>query len=614
MAVVLAVGVLYQTFNPSAAWSLPSFVLRSSSSLSAIRHEQPFALERPKIALVGLTPAPSPSEINWKLRQHSIVQNVLQTPSVHSPEGVTDLHHQHDNMTVNSTELGQAPSLSSVGFLDDKNRTISEEEQGRLITAAKADEIESAPMSAPAAELEMNVGIPRTESSILSWTSEKQNSSDGDDNSSSNRTMEEGVQPKNSSAMASAPVPVNDMGDLLLTSAAEKQPKWTLSQLEHVLQAAKQAIADAQPLLNASSDFDKLYAPIYHNLSQFKKSYELMEQIFRVYVYEEGSKPLVHTGPLEGIYSAEGLFIRGMKEDHQFVVKNPAEAHAFFLPYSVANMVTELYVPDSHTMLPIATFIKEYVELIAAKHPFWNRTKGGDHFFVACHDWGPATARDHKELHENTMEVVCNADKNEGFKQGKDASLPEFYSHNAHKLPSEMDVGGPGPSKRQEILAFFAGQMHGRVRPKLLQHWRWPLGGPHMEIYEVLPAAEARQRSYERRMKSSRYCICAAGYEVNSPRIVESILADCVPVIVADGFILPFAHVLNWSAFSVRIAEADIPALKDILEAIPEKRYRSMQRRLRHVRGHFLWHRPPRRFDTFHMILHSVWTNRLLQV
>lgn len=426
--------------------------------------------------------------------------------------------------------------------------------------------------------------------------------------------MEEGVQPKNSSAMASAPVPVNDMGDLLLTSAAEKQPKWTLSQLEHVLQAAKQAIADAQPLLNASSDFDKLYAPIYHNLSQFKKSYELMEQIFRVYMYEEGSKPLVHTGPLEGIYSAEGLFIRGMKEDHQFVVKNPAEAHAFFLPYSVANMVTELYVPDSHTMLPIATFIKEYVELIAAKHPFWNRTKGGDHFFVACHDWGPATARDHKELHENTMEVVCNADKNEGFKQGKDASLPEFYSHNAHKLPSEMDVGGPGPSKRQEILAFFAGQMHGRVRPKLLQHWRWPLGGPHMEIYEVLPAAEARQRSYERRMKSSRYCICAAGYEVNSPRIVESILADCVPVIVADGFILPFAHVLNWSAFSVRIAEADIPALKDILEAIPEKRYRSMQRRLRHVRGHFLWHRPPRRFDTFHMILHSVWTNRLLQV
>lgn len=46
-----------------------------------------------------------------------------------------------------------------------KNRTISEEEQGRHITA-KADEIESAPMSAPAAELEMNVGIPRTESSM----------------------------------------------------------------------------------------------------------------------------------------------------------------------------------------------------------------------------------------------------------------------------------------------------------------------------------------------------------------------------------------------------------------------------------------------------------------
>jgi hypothetical protein len=60
------------------------------------------------------------------------------------------------------------------------------------------------------------------------------------------------------------------------------------------------------------------------------------------------------------------------------------------------------------------------------------------------------------------------------------------------------------------------------------------------------------------------------GYEVNSPRIVEAIYYECVPVIIADNFVLPFDDALNWSTFSVAVPERDIPKLKEILLAIPE--------------------------------------------
>ncbi|KAF3669775.1 hypothetical protein FXO37_08849 [Capsicum annuum] len=63
------------------------------------------------------------------------------------------------------------------------------------------------------------------------------------------------------------------------------------------------------------------------------------------------------------------------------------------------------------------------------------------------------------------------------------------------------------------------------------------------------------------------------GYEVNSPRIVEAIYYECVPVIIADNFALPFSEVLNWTAFSVVVSEKDIPKIKDILSNIPLRPY-----------------------------------------
>ena len=74
-------------------------------------------------------------------------------------------------------------------------------------------------------------------------------------------------------------------------------------------------------------------------------------------------------------------------EGGTFRTTRPEEALLFFMPYSVANMVDDLYQPGSKSMHPLSVFIASYIHTIAAAHPFWNRTHGADHFFVACHDW-----------------------------------------------------------------------------------------------------------------------------------------------------------------------------------------------------------------------------------
>lgn len=213
----------------------------------------------------------------------------------------------------------------------------------------------------------------------------------------------------------------------------------------------------------------------------------------------------------------------------------------------------------------------------------------------------PAETKKHMA---NCIRALCNADTKEGFQFGKDVSLPETYVHSPQNPSKEFE--GKSPSQRK-FLAFFAGQMHGYVRPTLLKHWE--NRDPDMKIF-----GRMKKASYVRHMRNSKYCICAKGYEVNSPRVVEAIIHGCVPVIISDNFVPPFFEILKWDSFAVFVFEKDIPDLKNILLSIPEKRYVVMQQRVNQVKKHFLWHNSPVKYDIFHMILHSLWHNRVFRI
>ncbi|XP_039030300.1 probable glycosyltransferase At5g03795 isoform X2 [Hibiscus syriacus] len=448
--------------------------------------------------------------------------------------------------------------------------------------------------------------------------------------------------------MPPAVTTIADMNNLLYQSRISyesKAPGWS-SRADKVLLEARFQIENAPIIKNDP----QLYAPLYRNVSMFKRSYELMERTLKVYVYKEGKKPILHMPVLESIYGSEGWFMKQLKTNKKFVTENPSDAHLFYLPFSsrmlkktlynyhrLKNFIKNLknyvetiaekfvtktprdaYLPSSSRMLNktiddyepespknLIQYLKNYVDTIAAKYPFWNRTEGADHFLVACHDWAPSETR---EPMANCIRSLCNADVTEGYIFSKDASLPVTYVRNLQK-PLE-DLGGNRPSNRP-ILAFFAGSMHGYLRPILLE--QWGNKDPDMKIFGKMPNVKGKM-NYIQHMKSSKYCLCVRGYKVHTPRVVEAIFYECVPVIIADNFVPPFFEVLNWESFAVFVLEKDILNLKKILLSIPEERYLQMHSRVKKIQKHFLWHTKPEKYDVFHMILHSVWYNRVFQM
>lgn len=400
-------------------------------------------------------------------------------------------------------------------------------------------------------------------------------------------------------------VSISEMRNILVhnrASSNSKKPMWS-SRADQELLEAKLQIENS----TISEDDPNLYPSVFRNISVFRRSYEVMEKTLKVYIYEEGEKPIFHKpeAVMKGIYASEGWFMKQLKTSKIFVTKKPKQAHLFYIPYS-SKMLKATLSPNSYNRESVVPYLKNYLDTISRTYNFWNRTGGADHFLVACHDWA---ADETRKFMGTCIRAICNTDvEKAGFELGKDVSLPE--TNVRYPQNPLQNLGGKPPSKRI-VFAFFAGKMHGYLRQILLRNWENK--DPDMKIFKKLPKVKDDQ-NYVDYMKSSKFCICAKGSEVNSPRVVEAIFYECVPVIISDNFVPPFFEVLDWESFAVFVPEKDIPNLKNILLSIPDKRYLEMYQRVKEVQQHFLWHVKPVKYDIFHMILHSIWYTRVSRV
>lgn len=213
----------------------------------------------------------------------------------------------------------------------------------------------------------------------------------------------------------------------------------------------------------------------------------------------------------------------------------------------------------------------------------------------------PYVSETDPKLYKHFIRVLCNANSSEGFRPVRDVSLPEVQVHGHVLHPPSLGQ----PPKNRSIFAFFAGRDHGYVRKMLFRHWKDK--DTDIQVHDYLP----KTANYSELMGQSRFCLCPSGYEVASPRVVDSIHAGCVPVIISDNYVLPFSDVLNWSQFSVHIPVAKIPEIKKILQEIPDNEYLAKQKRVIQVQKHFVLNRPAKPYDLIHMIMHSVWLRRL---
>uniref|UniRef100_A0A0E0KM45 Exostosin GT47 domain-containing protein n=1 Tax=Oryza punctata TaxID=4537 RepID=A0A0E0KM45_ORYPU len=272
-----------------------------------------------------------------------------------------------------------------------------------------------------------------------------------------------------------------------------------------------------------------------------------MERRFKAYVYEEGEPPILHEGPCKNIYTIEGRFIE------QLELMSPPDAGS------------------------------------------------------GVRTWDPSRA--------HAFFLPFSVSHRRRLRPRRRRSPPLLEPLRRRRPLHALLPGAPGAGAGAGVppAPRLLRRRPARSRPRPPAP---PLEGP-LPVYEYdLPGASGagnngRRGDYYSFMRRARFCLCPSGHEVASPRVVEAIQSECVPVVIADGYVLPFADVLRWEAFSVAVAVGDIPRVRETLERIPAAEVERLRRGVRLVKRHLMLQQPPRRLDMFNMILHSVWLRRL---
>lgn len=68
------------------------------------------------------------------------------------------------------------------------------------------------------------------------------------------------------------------------------------------------------------------------------------------------------------------------------------------------------------------------------------------------------------------------------------------------------------------------------------------------------------------------FCLVGRGKRLAQPTLLESLAANCIPIIMADNIVLPFSEVIDWNLVSITIRETELHTIKNILKLIsPDK-------------------------------------------
>ncbi|XP_027346109.1 probable glucuronoxylan glucuronosyltransferase IRX7 [Abrus precatorius] len=265
---------------------------------------------------------------------------------------------------------------------------------------------------------------------------------------------------------------------------------------------------------------------------------------------------------------------------------DPYEADFFFVPvYVSCNFSTVNGFPAiGHARSLIASAVK----LISSEYPFWNRSRGSDHVFVASHDFGSCfhTLED-VAMEDGVPEIMKNSIVLQTFgvvydhpcQKVEHVVIPPYVSPESVRDTMENSaVNG-----RRDIWVFFRGKMEvhpknvsGRFYSKKVRTVIWRKFNGDRRFY----LRRHRFAGYQSEIARSVFCLCPLGWAPWSPRLVESVALGCVPVVIADGIRLPFVSAVKWGEISLTVAEREVGRLAEILEHVAATNLSTIQRNL----------------------------------
>jgi hypothetical protein len=145
-------------------------------------------------------------------------------------------------------------------------------------------------------------------------------------------------------------------------------------------------------------------------------------------------------------------------------------------------------------------------------------------------------------------------------------------------MPALPLTTGRGRQGRRDVLASFRGVLSHPVRQALLA-LHDPSNGIVCEAVEsanhvgrIDAVAQTVDGRYVELMERSVFALVPRGDALYSYRLTEAISFGCIPVVLSDGWVLPFDRTIDWSKVAVTLPEALAVHVPAVLRAFDRGR------------------------------------------
>lgn len=232
-----------------------------------------------------------------------------------------------------------------------------------------------------------------------------------------------------------------------------------------------------------------------------------------------------------------------------------------------------------------------YIDMINRRHellPHWTKNDGHDHVFIFS-DQGMNFFPEWRDYIPNSLFIVTEALTPKCgpscFNPWKDFVVPGHTDYFRYRRMAQFNL----PTEQRTLLFNF----HGR-HPGLNDLYKKNfVRGNIMRVFDGLEGVSVGgfTDDYFERMGASHFCLVPMGTSSWTNHLYEAFFAGCIPVILSDGFQVPFENTLDWPSFSIKWPMTDVSMdLYNFLKSTPLYLLRQMKAAVDANACWFDWH------------------------
>ncbi|KAL5009577.1 hypothetical protein ScPMuIL_011882 [Solemya velum] len=297
--------------------------------------------------------------------------------------------------------------------------------------------------------------------------------------------------------------------------------------------------------------------------------------------YNDETKISIYVYPLKQYVDENGISLTlSISREYYEILKTIVES-----PYYTDDPDTAcIYVPSVDFLNQNSVRLGEASQILQSL-PWWN--DGTNHLLF---NMLPGTAPDYStvlEVGTGKALIAGGGFSTWSFRKNFDFSIPVYN-------PFIDDVVLPEKSYLEHRKWLLVSSQTGLHQEYMSILSELSLSNDNLLVLDKCPGEEpwnfsnrckdSMQYDYPDVLQDATFCVVLRGARMGQTSLSDTMKAGCIPVVVADGYVMPFSEVLDWTRAAVFVREEQLDEIIDVLKKYSMSRIYDMRRQV-----NFLW-------------------------